>query len=426
MLSTIVPQRTRYDCAVAALATLQGWTYEKARTVLGTHATTGGTCLLPLVVPLLKAGIAGTYLMAREHPNILEAGADRQNVRMLAASEEIRRLLPGRRAILGVEGAAPDDTTVGRFGHAVVWDGERVIECGATGEWARPATEHALGDHAIWEALILTDEAPSLRKTAVDVRALSDPAADSEPFSSLFDRHERVFLGFSGGKESITLAHMLEPWQDRVTLLWVNTGHMAPHMVEFVRNYRAKGWRLEEAASPNLFEHWQATGIPAEVFPLANITGSKSPRLQPWLHCCQVLRTEPINAFLREQTGPCCFINGQRADDQDGATIAGLATNLPGTVEVVMPLRSWTEADVMAYVSRHELALPLQYAEGYADSIECIVCPAPLKPKRLRYLARHHPEVLPFIQGAVQEASAATVSALGNLQITLSGGEPSL
>ncbi|TXM76599.1 phosphoadenosine phosphosulfate reductase family protein [Methylobacterium sp. WL69] len=55
--------------------------------------------------------------------------------------------------------------------------------------------------------------------------------------------------------------------------------------------------------------------------------------------------------------------------------VPGLRSNLPTTVDVVMPLVSWSEADVFAYVAGHHLALPPQYAEGYSDSVECLIYP---------------------------------------------------
>ena len=411
--AAIVSQRTRSDCGVAALATLQGWTYEKARTVLGAHVTDVGACLLSMVAPLLEEGIAGTYFMARDHPGLSPAAADQQTVRHLSTAAEIRRLIAGRRAILGIDGRGPDGQLAAGRGHAIAWDGACAIECGATGEWARPASEISLDAYPIREALILSEIAPSAQPSPAEIRSNDDP---DQSLAALFKRHERVFLAFSGGKESITLAHMLEPWRERVTLLWVNTGHMAPHMVEFVRAYRERGWTLEELHSPSLIEHWQTAGTPAEVFPLANVHGLAKPRLQPWLHCCGVIRQEPINVFLRAQDGPACFINGQRRQDISGATVAGLRSQLPPTVEIAMPLTDWSEADVMAYVEKNVLTLPPQYAEGgYSDSLECLPCPAPMNAARMRYLRRNHPEMAAIASAAAETATQAAIGAVAQI-----------
>jgi len=421
-LATIVPQRTRADCGVAALATVQGWTYEKAREVLGDQVTEAGACLLPLVVPLLREGIAGTYLMVRDHPEVDAATRDRQTMRKLPSRAEIHALLRGRRALVCIEGGGTNGLPGPGRGHAIAWDGTQAIECGSVGEIERPPSEVDFEDWPLREVLILSELPASAPPPPVEMAPAATPSSvDADSLAALFARHERVFLGFSGGKESIALAHMLEPWRDRVTLLWVNTGHMAPHMVEFVRGY-GEWFTLEEVASPNLIEHWQAMGTPAEVFPLANITGSAAPRLQPWLHCCNIIRQEPMSAFLRSQPGPCCFINGQRRQDQDGATVAGLRSRLPATVEVVMPLASWSEDDVFAYVATHGLALPPQYAEGYPDSIECLICPAPMKAARLRYLRRHFPDQAEAAVKLSRDSTQATLAAA--LAVITAAAEP--
>ena len=53
-------------------------------------------------------------------------------------------------------------------------------------------------------------------------------------------RHGRAGLLFSGGKDSIVLAHLTEPVKERVELLWANTGAMFPHMETFIRAYGAR------------------------------------------------------------------------------------------------------------------------------------------------------------------------------------------
>ena len=237
----------------------------------------------------------------------------------------------------------------------------------------------------------------------------------------MFERHDRVFLGFSGGKESIVLARMLEPWRARVTLLWVNTGHMAAHMVEFVRGYRER-FELIELASPSLVEHWQALGPPVDVAPAASFEGTRLPRFQTFHQCCFAIRQAPINAFLREQPGRTCFVNGQRRDDH-GATFGGLRLGLPASTELVMPLAAWSEADVYADIERHGLTLPPQYAEGYPDSIECTVCPAQPWPPRMAYLRRRYPEALPIITDVVRAAATETISVMSTNVATVMGAD---
>ena len=51
-------------------------------------------------------------------------------------------------------------------------------------------------------------------------------AASRASNADIFARHERVFLSFSGGKDSLAILHLCEPYRDRLSLVWVNTrGH---------------------------------------------------------------------------------------------------------------------------------------------------------------------------------------------------------
>lgn len=73
----------------------------------------------------------------------------------------------------------------------------------------------------------------------------------------------------------------------------------------------------------------------------------------------------------------------------------------------------------ITYIERHALALPQQYAQGYADSIECTVCPAPMKAERMRYLIQHHPAVVPFVQQHIPPAIQASQQAMNQIGAAL-------
>ena len=401
----IVPQRTNADCAVAAFATVMGWNYQRARDALGRCATAGGTCLQPLALPLLRAGIGATYLMVRDHPCFLAEHAVHSDIRFFPSEDEVRQQLAGRRAILAVDGSGFGVQFTEGQGHAIAWDGVEAVECGGPN---RPARTIDLGEQRILEALILTEAPAAIRPEPT----VPPEAADASSLAEIVDRHATIILSFSGGKESIVLAKLLEPWRDRITLAWVNTGAMAPHMVEFVRRYRDRGWTLEELRSPDLREHGQTHGLPADVFPQANIAGEAEPRLQPWAYCCRIIRQEPLNAYLRGLSGPVAFVTAQRQADIGGATVAGLSSQLPRTVEVVQPLAGWSDADVWTYIAEHDLELPEQYAAGFPSSIECLSCPADLSTGRLAYLARRYPDAVPAVIGAVQHTTAIGIEAL--------------
>src|SRR5690606_10507583 len=51
----------------------------------------------------------------------------------------------------------------------------------------------------------------------------------------VFESGQPVFISFSGGKDSLAVLKLCEPWRGRFRLLWVNTGYAFPHMEEMIR-----------------------------------------------------------------------------------------------------------------------------------------------------------------------------------------------
>ncbi|MGU3536801.1 phosphoadenosine phosphosulfate reductase domain-containing protein [Methylobacterium sp. A54F] len=406
---------------IAALATALSWSYERVAEALGYPCNpTTGLPNLPLNVgfapqqaigPLFAAGTSASYVMTREHPEV--ATDERPNVTQarlsLFPSDRLKRLIRGQRAVL--YGAWAPGQAAGSVmkGHFLAWDGSRLLGDGAPAE---------LSDVTLWGALILSPLAEA------ETAPTPAPIAGTE-LSDVFGRHDRVFLAFSGGKEAVTLAHMCEPWREKVTLLWVRVSHAAPHMAEFIRGYAAKGWRLEEIQAPHITQHWRAAGLPAEVVPVDNVTGRQEPRLQPWPSCCYALRQVPLNSYIIAQGERCALIHGQRDDDK-GATTGGLQGQLPPHVEVVLPLKDWSEADVYAYITEHGLSLPEQYAQGYRDSLECLPCPASVNPERLAYLTKRYPIAASIARKQAAATIGVTGRALGSIYDTIMASAASL
>lgn len=191
----------------------------------------------------------------------------------------------------------------------------------------------------------------------------------SQLMSSICERFPQIFLAFSGGRDSVVLAHMLEPWKDRVTLVWVNTGEMFPHMVEWVRSFGER-FTLVELPS-NLADHWQARGVPATVLMGdAMVPGSGALRMQPWRFCCYTARTLPLLTYLQTQPGPWALVHGQRNDDADaiGLGLNNAAPDLPPypllldlAVGIARPV------SVEPLIALRELADALRHADARSE-----------------------------------------------------------
>ncbi|MBX9746450.1 MAG: phosphoadenosine phosphosulfate reductase family protein [Hyphomonadaceae bacterium] len=222
-----------------------------------------------------------------------------------------------------------------------------------------------------------------------------------------------VFIAFSGGKDSIALAHLFRPWRNRVRLLWVNTGYMAPHMVEFVRGH-AREFTLTEITGPPILENWSRCGPPSEVVePKRSVslggdpaaatvaafragTALETGRVVQTLHtCCGANKMAPLLEYVHAAS-PCVLAHGERLDESNGLAVLPQHTHADDVISIA-PLWNWTQADVLTYLSEAGIALPAQYAE-WVNSIECLICPAQLSRERLDYLDRHAPEAANFVR----------------------------
>lgn len=205
-------------------------------------------------------------------------------------------------------------------------------------------------------------------------------------------KHGRGVLAFSGGKESVLLAEELEPFKDRLTLAWVNTGAMLPHMESFVRGYGER-FNLVELHSHQA-GRFGRVGLPSRIVPIYNTPlGATAEREPPrlmvtdWVSCCSCLRGKPLLDYM-DAHNMTLLIHGQRRLDN-----VHPLHSWPGWIDRLPPLWEWSEDDVMAAIDRKGCALPIQYQEGVLDSMECWNCPADLKPQRVRFLAKHYPEL---------------------------------
>lgn len=218
-----------------------------------------------------------------------------------------------------------------------------------------------------------------------DMEALANAALES--VGAALNKHGRGVVGFSGGKESVVLKHLLAPFKEVLEFVWVNPGASLPHMAEFVRSHGVTEVSSDQA------HRFTSLGLPTRVIPIFNTrVGLHQERgnddrlmLTDWVSCCHDLRLKPGVDFMHSR-GISLLVYGQRADD-------GFAfSNLPGNDELIAPLWHWSTVQVMGYIEANSLALPEQYSMGCSASIECWNCTAEAKPERFKYLAQQYPK----------------------------------
>lgn len=318
-------------------------------------------------------------------------------------------------AILSTQNAAPallalaDALEAGALDGIFPTDAERVAHrFGA-------AIVKAIGDVAAGRKS--ADLVSATRAAAEDVavarrlRLYRDTAA---AIGSLMLGSPRAMFGFSGGIDSVVLAHLLAPYRDQVSMAWVNTGMGFPHADRFIRE-SAADWRFLEIPS-TLAAVWAKGGRPFNIIPRKHSTQLRSapdePRMQSVESCCGAAKGAPLFEAFRQSDAKLLFL-GQRADDGN-PTLRAIVPQPEGRAWVC-PLWDWTDEDVDAYAAMHRLPLPEQYST-FRDSLDCWCCPA-IDAKRRRYLADHHPLVLRTVDSLSADMRAAVSAAAKEVTI---------
>ncbi|RIY03507.1 hypothetical protein D3218_01745 [Aureimonas flava] len=243
----------------------------------------------------------------------------------------------------------------------------------------------------------------------------------------IFARHDRVFLAFSGGKESLALARLCDPWAGRFRLLWANTGYAFPHVEALIRSYGER-YGLDERRS-DLIANWKANGLPSNVVPIPNALGGglhAEPKLQAWPACCGALRSAPMLDMLQAETAPVAVIHGQRHEDRTpGLGMSGWP--VPECVEVVAPLADWSRADVLAFLEHEGVDLPAHYAD-VPDSLDCWLCPSAFGeakgPARAAYMRKAYPEMLEVVMPGVRRTREAVAAVVGTIGMSVESAQP--
>ena len=217
----------------------------------------------------------------------------------------------------------------------------------------------------------------------------------------IYDRHEKIVLQFSGGKDSLACLIMTKPWWNKITVMWTNTGDafpetiqqmaeirkMVPHFLEVKTgqpsNIREKGWPTD------------ILPVRASEFGSAISTEEKIPLIQGYPLCCGANIWNPMfEETLR--LGATLVLRGTRWADKLRATKS--QTEIVLGVTFYHPIWEWLSKDVLTYV-RSEGFLPLHYRET-ETSLDCMHCTAYLheNAKKMRYLQRKHPEASAEVQ----------------------------
>lgn len=216
----------------------------------------------------------------------------------------------------------------------------------------------------------------------------------------LFARHDKVALLLSGGKDSLSCFYLCEPWWDKLTIVWVDTGRNLPEVEAIIADCASKCARAVRLSSDQR-RFVAAHGYPSDLVVSDSTELGKLIRPQgmdvgprvcdKWL-CCKTNIWDPIAKWMLE-TDCTAVIKGQK--ECDG--YIGPSYELPGTkadgtpLEMCLPVFKWTDDDCRKFLKGRGNSELLSLAHTSFDCWDCTGYWHGL-PGRIEYLKAHHPQ----------------------------------
>ena len=219
----------------------------------------------------------------------------------------------------------------------------------------------------------------------------------SGPIEQAFNRHERVGLQFSGGRDSTATLYLLREYWPKMTIYHLDTGDQFPETRKVVQDVRrdlqAVGCDLTIVQS-DVFAVRKAHGLPSDLVPVDNhnfvgrqVSGATQP-IQSRYECCARTLMAPLHDRIRAD-GITLLIRGQR--DSEYVTPPFRSGEVADGLEFLYPIQSWTDGDVMAFIREHNLPVAPFYESGAKRAPECLGCTAWWDEGRSTYMKKHHP-----------------------------------
>lgn len=216
----------------------------------------------------------------------------------------------------------------------------------------------------------------------------------------------RVYVSFSGGKDSTVLLHLVRRFYPEVPAVFVNTGLEYPEIIKFVRETPNVTWLQPKLTFAAVLEKWGFPVVSKEqaqyIYEIRNtksdymrrlrLEGKKNKRgkisgklSEKWKYlldapfkisekCCDIMKKAPSIAYeKKERRKP--FIGAMASDSflrrlgymRRGCNAFG--TKRPAS----NPLAFWLEEDVWGYLKKYRIPYSPIYDKGYTRT-GCMFC----------------------------------------------------
>lgn len=232
---------------------------------------------------------------------------------------------------------------------------------------------------------------------------------------SPLDRHSRIALQWSGGKDSLAVAYLLRPHWDRLTFYHMDAGDLLPEVSEIVDTMEAMVPSFIRIHSDS--KAWQKEhGLPSDLVPTSGsragvLIGMSDQRIVDRFDCCASNIMAPLHDRMIADGITLC-IRGTKGCDM--ARIPAQSGDTSMGYEIWLPLEDWSHDDVFAYLKKEGAPICRVY-ENNVNAPECASCPAWWSENRARYLDKYHPELSVEYQRKLAIVKAQVVPLYANL-----------
>ena len=209
-----------------------------------------------------------------------------------------------------------------------------------------------------------------------------------------FNRHEKVALMFSGGKDSLACLHLVKDYLDKTVVVWVNTGANFPEIEQMMREIKAIVTHFHEIKTDQP-SSIKANGYPVDVVPVnytnlgQSVTSIKDFKVRSYFECCSENFWIPCDAEMRK-LGVTGIIRGQRNNEGHRAPIK--SGHVENGIEYLLPIEDWKDSEVIDYLRSKNVIIDERLSMAHS-SLDCWNCTAYMaeSSERFKYIKKHHP-----------------------------------